>query len=91
MHAQEELLAGVVRHVSSKQWGGDMRAEPVAETPVPNTIEQETVEDYDRSMSPDLIDSRRLPYDDRQLEVIAEEEDQMALVRGHQFGYECIR
>ncbi|KAH8118345.1 mid region of cactin-domain-containing protein [Phellopilus nigrolimitatus] len=77
--AQEELLAGVVKG-ASKTWGGDMRAEAV---PEPEETLQDAAEDaepYERSMSPALLDIRKLPYDDRQIKVVSEEEDLRTLL-----------
>lgn len=76
--AQEELLAGVKKTVS-KSWGGDIRAEAV-EVVSEVLPEKEVAEVYERSMSPELIDIRRLPYDDRQIRIVSEKEDLEALV-----------
>lgn len=78
--AQEELLAGVAKNIS-KGWGGDLRAEAVMETPeTANAEVEEVTEPYERSMSPALLDIRKLPYDDRQIRVVSEKEDLQALV-----------
>ncbi|KDQ20702.1 hypothetical protein BOTBODRAFT_50767 [Botryobasidium botryosum FD-172 SS1] len=80
LQAQKELLAGVA--TSSNNWGGDMRAEAgdsgaadrdVVMAPV------EEVEEYERGMSPTLIDFSKLPFEERQIEVIDEKEDRKAL------------
>lgn len=41
----------------------------------------EEVEAYDRSMSPPLLDIRKLPYEERQIDIVAELEDLRALAR----------
>ena len=74
MHAQEELLAGVVMSIKN------------AEVPVISEIQEqpcseEVVEPYDRSMSPQPIDITKLPYDERQIDIVTEAEDRRALVR----------
>ena len=76
--AQRELLAGVNNSVS-RSWGGDIRAEAVAEASEA-TVEKEEAEDYERIMSPEPIDIRKLPYDDRQIQIVSEKEDVEALV-----------
>ena len=56
-----------------------MRAEAVPEREEAPK-EDEDVEVYDRSMSPDLLEFKKLPYEDRQIKVIQENEDIRSLV-----------
>ncbi|KZW04090.1 hypothetical protein EXIGLDRAFT_743681 [Exidia glandulosa HHB12029] len=79
--AQQELLAGANRS-ASRDWGGDMRAEPTAapentEARPEDALEQ--VEPYSRAMSPPLLDPSALRYEDRQLDIIRESEDRQAM------------
>lgn len=78
LQAQEELLAGVAR-TASKKWGSEIVAdvEPASQEVIP----VEEMEPYDRSMSPALIDITRLAPEERQIDIITEEEDRRALVR----------
>jgi hypothetical protein len=41
---------------------------------------EEDVELYEREMSPELVDGNKLPYEDRTLPIVDEEEDLRALV-----------
>jgi len=81
--AQEELLAGVAtKAAQSKNWGGDMRAEVASEgerETGSTTVDE--VEEYNRSMSPELLDITTLPFEDRQVDILTAEEDRTALVR----------
>ncbi|KAF7790842.1 hypothetical protein EIP86_001799 [Pleurotus ostreatoroseus] len=69
LQAQEELLAGVARSAAR------------GERPVPSEAQDQTavpaedIEPYDRSMSPPLLDIRKLPYDERQIDIVTELED----------------
>lgn len=82
MQAQVELL-GKAAQENAKQWP--------AEVQVPASEMMEIVEEaedtipYTRDMSPDLADSSRLTYEERQLRVVDPKEDLAALVRdgGH--------
>ena len=76
MQAQEELLAGVAKK-ASRPWG---ESDPV-ELPIEVDEPEESMEEYDRSMSPLLFDKKNIPYDDRQIEVLNAKEDLGALVR----------
>jgi len=74
LQAQEELLAGVAKSASR-------RIEPIVQ---PEVTEQETVlaeemEEYSRAMSPLLLDITKLPADDRNIDIVTEEEDRRAL------------
>jgi len=69
LQAQEELLAGVAR--AAVQGTGDI-LQPVKET-------AEEVEPYNRAMSPVLIDITKLHPDDRQIDIVTEQEDRRAL------------
>lgn len=75
LQAQEELLAGVARSASRK----------TVPDIVPLLVHDEIVaadeiEDYDRSMSPPLIDISKLSMDERDIEVHNEREDWKNLV-----------
>ncbi|KAF7971779.1 hypothetical protein HWV62_36169 [Athelia sp. TMB] len=77
LQAQEELLAGVAKSAARKA-GLDA---PVAEV-LPEKMEIELVEEvepYHRSMSPGLLDITRLPAEERQIDILTEEEDRLAL------------
>lgn len=52
-----------------------------------NAKPTEEVEPYDRSMSPPLLDIRKLPYEERQVDIVTELEDLRALVRSLPFKY----
>ena len=74
LQAQEELLAGVAK---SAQRGDVRGVAPV------NTAEQdaaEVVEPYDRSMSPPLIDIRKLHHEEREIDILTTVEDLRQLV-----------
>lgn len=79
LQAQEELLAGVVQRAPGN-WGGDMRVEAVIDSQEVEREAPESVEEYDRSMSPAPLDIRKLPYDERQIRSISASDDLMALV-----------
>ena len=74
LQAQEELLAGVAR--SAARGERPVIAEPDAQQAEP----AEDVEPYDRSMSPALLDIRKLPYEERQIDIVTELDDLRALV-----------
>lgn len=76
LHAQEELLAGVAR--SAAQGLND--ANYVAPTTTAEADTQEDMEPYDRSMSPPLIDIRKLTEDEREIDIVTELDDLRALV-----------
>ncbi|KAJ6627559.1 mid region of cactin-domain-containing protein [Mycena sp. CBHHK59/15] len=74
IQAQEELLAGVARTASR-------RTEPVVDLEI---VEQEVVpaeemEEYQRGMSPPLIDITRLMPEEREIDILTEEEHRRAL------------
>ncbi|KAJ8086214.1 hypothetical protein PM082_005037 [Marasmius tenuissimus] len=75
LQAQEELLAGVANSASL-----DARdAKPsIVIQPVPEDEEQES---YDRSMSPPLLDITKIPIEERQIDILTEEEDRQALLK----------
>ena len=76
LQAQEELLAGVAKSAAK----GEKRVVPEPDV-VGNTADpSEEVEEYDRSMSPPLLDIRRLPYEERQIDIVTELEDLRNLV-----------
>jgi len=74
--AQEELLAGVAKSAARD---GRTTIDP------PDVIEQDVIpgeetEPYDRHMSPRLLDITRLQLEERQIDILTEEEDRRALV-----------
>ena len=75
LQAQEELLAGVAKSASR----GDTRATAAMIEAQENTV-VEDAEPYDRSMSPPLLDIRRLPYEERQIDIVTQVDDLRALV-----------
>lgn len=77
--AQQELLAGA-NDSASRGWGGDMRAEAtVADNIAQSEDATEQVEPYSRAMSPPLLDLSSLRYEDRQLDIVGEDEARAAL------------
>jgi hypothetical protein len=78
LQAQEELLAGVAKS-ASKKYGTDIPAVPT-EAVQEEVVPVEEIEPYDRSMSPGLLDITRLPAEERQIDILTEEEDRRALV-----------
>ena len=75
LQAQEELLAGVANSASKKS--DDM---VVPETDYDDKEPEEEREPYDRSMSLGLLDITKLPAEERQIDILTEEEDYRALV-----------
>ncbi|KAF8639919.1 hypothetical protein AX17_001170 [Amanita inopinata Kibby_2008] len=70
--AQEELLAGVARSASKK----------AAESIMSETVDQEDVsevEPYDRAMSPELLVITNLTSEERQIDIVTEQEDRRNL------------
>ncbi|KAG6880421.1 hypothetical protein C0992_000023 [Termitomyces sp. T32_za158] len=76
LQAQEELLAGVARS-ASKRWNNEV-------TPVEAYEEEdapiEEMEEYDRSMSPKLIDITKLVPEERDVDIVTEVEALRALL-----------
>ncbi|CCM01723.1 uncharacterized protein FIBRA_03788 [Fibroporia radiculosa] len=77
LQAQEELLAGVAKSAS--------RGEVRSVIPVLDGAQREAeaageMEEYDRSMSPELLDIRKLPYDERDIDIVTMKEDLRALM-----------
>ncbi|KAG8713958.1 hypothetical protein FRC09_018156 [Ceratobasidium sp. 395] len=68
--AQSELLAAAASRTTN--FGGDMHAaaSTSAGAPEPEAKEEEAAEPYERGMSPELLDFSRLPYEERQVEMI---------------------
>jgi cactin len=65
----------------SKRWGGDMHAQTEADGELDKTsVPLEEVEVYDRSMSPIILDITKLPYEEREVDILSAEEDRKALV-----------
>ncbi|KIM83751.1 hypothetical protein PILCRDRAFT_96971 [Piloderma croceum F 1598] len=77
LQAQEELLAGVAKS-ASKKYGTDVPAVPT-EAIQEEVVPVEEMEPYDRSMSPGLLDITKLPAEERQIDILTEEEDRRAL------------
>ncbi|TCD67004.1 hypothetical protein EIP91_000684 [Steccherinum ochraceum] len=71
LQAQEELLAGVAKSASR----GDRRAVPDIDPSQQETVAAEEMEPYDRAMSPALLDIRKLPYEERQIDIVTEMDD----------------
>jgi hypothetical protein len=78
LQAQEELLAGVAKS-ASKKYGTDVPVVPTEAIQV-EVVPVEEIEPYDRSMSPGLLDITKLPAEERQIDILTEEEDRRALV-----------
>lgn len=77
LQAQEELLAGVARSAARGE-----RPNAIAENAEQANESTEEQEPYDRAMSPPLIDITKLPYEERQIDIVTELEDLRALVSG---------
>ena len=78
LQAQEELLAGVADSASKSYGGGDIVVVP--ETEHDDKEPEEEKEPYSRSMSPGLLDITKLPAEERQIDILTEEEDYRTLV-----------
>jgi hypothetical protein len=78
--AQSELLAASAARTTA--FGGDMHAGASMDVdePEPEAKEEEAVEPYERGMSPELIDFGKLPYEERQVEMIDVIEDLVQMV-----------
>lgn len=79
LQAQEELLAGVAKSASKKA-GADAPAADILPLDKIEVEPMEETEPYHRSMSPGLLDITRLPAEERQIDILTEEEDRNALV-----------
>ncbi|KAG2152908.1 mid region of cactin-domain-containing protein [Suillus clintonianus] len=77
LHAQEELLAGVARSAAQ----GLKDANYVAPATTTEADTQEDIEPYDRSMSPLLLDIRKLTEDEREIDIVTELDDLRALLK----------
>jgi len=75
LHAQEELLAGVVKSASNK-----VPNNVVSSAQIDLEGAAEEVEPYDREMSPEPLDIAKLNSDDRQIRVVSVEDDRRDLV-----------
>ncbi|OCH94057.1 hypothetical protein OBBRIDRAFT_789580 [Obba rivulosa] len=73
LQAQEELLAGVVKSASK----GDQRAIRAISDHA-DVVEES--EEYDRSMSPPLLDIRKLHHEEREIDIVTAKEDLRALM-----------
>ncbi|KAI0796623.1 mid region of cactin-domain-containing protein [Abortiporus biennis] len=76
LQAQEELLAGVANSAAR----GERVDVQEVQLGAPEANPAEDVEPYDRSMSPALLDIRKLPYDERQIDIVLEMDDLRALM-----------
>ncbi|TFK43218.1 mid region of cactin-domain-containing protein [Crucibulum laeve] len=75
LQAQEELLAGVAR--SAKK----LASEAVVDTDVrEEEVSPEDIEPYNRSMSPPLLDITKLPAEEREIDILTQEEDRRNLL-----------
>jgi hypothetical protein len=72
LQAQEELLAGVARSAAK----GDHRPVELAAP----TAYAEAVEEYERSMTPPLLDIRKLAAEEREIDIVTAAEDRRNLV-----------
>jgi hypothetical protein len=77
LHAQEELLAGVARSAAQ----GLKDENYVAPVTTAEADMHEDMEPYDRSMSPPLIDIRKLTEDEREIDIVTELDDLRALLK----------
>lgn len=77
LQAQEELLAGVAKSASRND---GRHVVPVVDNEQQEAVAAEDVEEYHRSMSPELLDIRRLPYEERQIDIVTAKEDLRALM-----------
>ncbi|KAG2043106.1 mid region of cactin-domain-containing protein [Suillus americanus] len=77
LHAQEELLAGVARSAAQ----GLKDANYVAPMTTAEADTHEDMEPYDGSMSPSLIDIRKLTEDEREIDIVTELDDLRALLK----------
>lgn len=77
MQAQEELLAGVARSASRRTVLDVIIENEVVE----EVVSTEDIEVYQRSMSPALLDISALLPEEREIDIITEEEDRRSLVR----------
>lgn len=75
LQAQEELLAGVARSASKKT-----APEVIPSDVVDEVVAVEEMEPYERSMSPPLIDIRKLSSDEREITVVVDKEDWRSMV-----------
>ncbi|TBU49583.1 mid region of cactin-domain-containing protein [Dichomitus squalens] len=69
LQAQEELLAGVAKSAQR----GEARVVPADVAAQQDAAEE--VEPYDRSMTPPLIDIRKLHHEERQIDILTTKED----------------
>ena len=81
LKVQEELGGTLANEgTTSGVYGGDMRAEAVEEDAEEEEVAEEVGEPYDREMSPELLEPKKLPFEDRALPIVNEEDDLRALV-----------
>jgi hypothetical protein len=72
------LLAGAGKP-ASRQWDKE-RAVAEAKLAEQEVAPTEQMEPYDRSMSPALIDITKLSIEERQIDILTEQDDQRSLV-----------
>ncbi|KAI0053042.1 hypothetical protein FA95DRAFT_1601394 [Auriscalpium vulgare] len=75
LQAQEELLEGVASSVTKGKAPAPVIDASTDQEP------KEAAEPYDRSMSPDLIDITKLPYEQRQIDIVLEVDDSRNLFK----------
>lgn len=75
LQAQEELLAGVARSAARGE-----RPSALSETAEQDNNLTEEQEPYDRAMSPALLDITKLPYEERQIDIVTELDDLRSLM-----------
>jgi len=75
IEAQRELLAGVAKATPIR-----LETSIAEVSHEQRRTENEDVETYDRSMSPEPIDLRTLSYEDRDMDIVSAEDDLKALV-----------
>lgn len=80
LQAQEELLAGVAKSAAR---GDRQNVMPEVDGSGQEAVPPEEVEPYDRSMSPALLDIRKLPYEERQIDIVTEIEELRSLVSNY--------
>jgi hypothetical protein len=85
LQAQEELLAGVATSAARGE-----RPSVATEADVASTKAAEEVEPYDRSMTPPLVDIRKLTHEERQIDIVTELEDLRAIVCPLPFSYQMV-
>ncbi|RDB23213.1 Cactin [Hypsizygus marmoreus] len=76
LQAQEELLAGVARSASKKR----TQIAPEVENFQQEVVLSEDMEEYNRAMSPSLLDITKLAPEERDIDIVTEAEDWQTLL-----------